>query len=101
MEHKLFNVTDYAILEVFIHYECTSPIASFTRDQLVDKTGFSMSKIRTSLSMFLMLDIVKEGAKVGKKKSYYITDFGIDNFQATYGLNDDEIDKELGKKLNE
>lgn len=101
MEHKLFNVTDYAILEVFIHYECTSPIAAFTREQLIDKTGFSMSKIRTSLSMFLMLDMVKEGAKDGKKKTYYITDNGIDNFQATYGLDDDELEEELGKKIKE
>ncbi|EGT3619236.1 hypothetical protein ACV3Q3_13080 [Clostridium perfringens] len=101
MGHRLFNVSDYAILEVFIHYDCTSPIAAFTREQLIDKTGFSLSKVRNSLSMFLMLNMIKEGAKDGKKKTYYITDEGIDNFQEAYRLTDEELDLEFGKDLND
>lgn len=100
MTQKLFNMSDYAILEVLIHYDCTSPIASFSKEQISKKTNFSMPKIRNTLNTFLMFNIIAEGAKDGKKKTYYVTEKGIQHYQDAYNWSDDALLKELGKKSN-
>lgn len=95
MKETIFNTSDYAILEVLVKHNCTSPMASLTREQLVKFTDLSMSKIRMSVTNFVFANILKEGAKDGKKKTYYITKDGLKNYQNAYGLTDEELEDEL------
>lgn len=95
MEEILFNTSDYQILEVLVQNNCTSPMASLTRQQIVKMTNLSMSKIRITLQNFVFAKIIKEGAKDGKKKTYYITELGLKNYQNAYGLTDDELEDQL------
>lgn len=45
--------------------------------EVAQKTGLSDKKIRTSLNEFIKVGYVVEALKVGKAKSYIVTDVGL------------------------
>lgn len=88
----IFNKNDYLILEVLIGNECSSPYKSISTTYIIEKCNYSHVKVRQVLKNFLISDFIKEGAKEGNKKTYYVTDKGISHYKTTMGYDDQDID---------
>lgn len=93
MSNILFNKNDYKVLEELIVRQCNIPVASLTIKQLMEITGMSLSKIRSVKNNFIMIGFIKEGSKDGNKKTYYITDKGIDHYKEVFDFDEEKIDK--------
>lgn len=93
MSDVLFNKNDYKILETLIERECNAPAASLTIKQLMSMTGMSLSKIRSVISNFLLIGLVKEGSKDGNNKTYYCSPEGLAHFKLVFGFKDDDINE--------
>lgn len=85
-----FNKSDYAILDVLIGNECHSAFKSLTTKYIIEDTGLSHVKVRQTLKNFIMMDIVKEGAKDGNSKTYYVTEKGKLHYMDVFKY--DEVD---------
>jgi DNA-binding transcriptional regulator GbsR (MarR family) len=76
MEKVLFNKSDYTILSALVSRDCYTEIRSLSIKQISDETKLSIPKIRLVLKTFLIIGYIKEGAKDGISKTYYITEKG-------------------------
>jgi DNA-binding transcriptional regulator GbsR (MarR family) len=72
----IFNKNDYTILSVLVEEQCFSEIASLSIKQISANTKLSIPKIRLVLKSFLLMDLIREGAKDGISKTFYCTDKG-------------------------
>lgn len=88
-----FNKNDYKILENLIGYECYSITRSFTIKKMSEITKLSEIKIRQTMKLFLMCDLVKEGAKDRNKKTYFITNDGFELYKEVMDYNEQDIEK--------
>lgn len=73
-----FNKNDYQILDVLNNEECYSSLRSWTIQALATETKLSIPKIRITIKSFLLLGYIKEGAKSGNSKTFYITKEGVE-----------------------
>lgn len=88
---KVFNKTDYRILEELICNECYSSYISLSVKDLIAKTNLSHVKIRQSLKNFIGFGFVREGNKNRNSKTYYITQEGINNYKEAFNYDDADI----------
>lgn len=68
---------DYYIMDTLYDKGCFSKMCSFTLQKLADSTSLSIYKIRDSMRMFINLDLVCEGARDVRAKTYFLSDKGI------------------------
>jgi len=68
---------DYFIMDTLYDKGCFSIICSFTLQKMADTTGLSIYKIRDSMRMFINLELVNEGARDVRAKTYFLSDKGI------------------------
>lgn len=73
-----FNKNDYKILSILDASECYSSVMSFTIKKISEETQLSIPKIRLTLKNFLIAEFIKEGAKEGVGKTFYITNKGVE-----------------------
>lgn len=73
----MFNKNDYSILGYLEKDQCFTEIRSYTIKQIADETKLSIPKIRVVIKNFLISDYIREGARDGICKTYYITDKGL------------------------
>lgn len=92
LEDCNFNKNDFAILEILIGNECNTPFKSLTVKYLIEESKFSHIKVRQTMKSFQIYGIVKEGAKDGNNKTYYVTKEGIEYYCKIMNYN--EIDLE-------
>lgn len=98
---KLINKTDYIILEIMIKNESYSSYVSLSTPYLISKSKLSHVKVRQVLKNFILFGFVSEGSKDGNKKTYYITDLGIEHYKDMFGLDDKDINDMVDKYNNE
>lgn len=79
MNGVIFNKNDYRILSTFDDEESYTEISSLTIKQVSINTNLSIPKVRATIKNFLLAGFLKEGAKDGISKTYYITKEGIDH----------------------
>lgn len=72
----MFNKSDYKILATLVEKECFSEIMSYNIKQISLETGLSVPKIRIVLKSFLLMELIKEGARDGISKTFYVTEKG-------------------------
>jgi DNA-binding transcriptional regulator GbsR (MarR family) len=84
---------DYKILEQLVGYECISIARAFSIKKLSENTKFSEIKIRQTMKLFLMCGLVREGAKDGNRKTYYITNEGYELYKEVMDYNEEDIEK--------
>ncbi len=99
MADVLFNKNDYKILESLIERQCNAPVASLTIKQLINITGMSLSKVRSVIGKFLLMNFIQEGSKDGNNKTYFTTEDGVKHFKLVFGFNDNDI-KEIVEDFN-
>lgn len=79
MNGAVFNKNDYRILSTFDDKESYTEISSLTIKQIANNTNLSIPKVRSTVKNFVLVGFLKEGAKDGISKTYYITKEGIDH----------------------
>lgn len=94
---NLINKTDYIILELMIKNESYSSYVSLSTPYLISKSKLSHVKVRQVLKNFILCGFVAEGSKDGNKKTYYITEKGIEHYKNIFGLEDEDIEKFIKK----
>ena len=73
------NSNDYKILSCVVDRENNRGLTigrGSTLKQIVDKTGLSLVKVRTTISILLQQDLIIEGVKRIKAKTYCISQKG-------------------------
>lgn len=102
IEECSFNKNDYLILEILIGNECFSSFKSLTTKYLIDESKFSHVKVRQTIKMFQMYNLVKDGAKDGNNRTYYVTEKGVEFFMKVMDCDTEDIermkDRYLGKE---
>lgn len=98
---KSFNKNDYLILEAIIGNECTTPVMSFTINQISKESNFSEIKVRLAIKSFQMYNYIKEGSKDGNNKTYYVTDEGIKHYMSVMNHDDEDIRCLINRYNNE
>jgi len=93
MSEVIFNKNDYKILESLIERKCTAPASSLTVKQLIKITELSLSKVRSVIGKFILMDFIKEGSKDGNNKTYFALQAGITHFKMVFGFTDDVINE--------
>lgn len=97
----LINKTDYIILELMIKNESYSSYVSLSTPYLIKKSKLSHVKVRQVLKNFILLGFVHEGSKDGNKKTYYITESGLEHYKDIFGLDDKDIEKMIEDYIEE
>lgn len=90
MSQAIFNKSDYGILSLLKDKECFSEISSLNIKQISSNTNLSIPKIRIVIKNFLLMELIKEGAKDGISKTYYITEKGVNFFNNALGYTNNE-----------
>ena len=72
------NKNDYNILETLYTNQCITKICSFTKQKIAEKCNLSVFKITASIKIFINMNLVCEGAKDERAKTYYLTEQGIE-----------------------
>lgn len=93
----IFNKNDYLILEVLIGNQCHSPYKSLSTQYIINECNYSHVKVRQVLKNFIISDFVREGAKDGNKKTYYVTDKGIEHYKMAMGYDNMDIEDVIAK----
>ena len=93
MSEVIFNKNDYKILESLIERKCNAPASSLTIKQLIKITEMSLSKIRSVIGKFILMNFIKEGSKDGNNKTYFVLEEGITHFKMVFGFTDDIINE--------
>ena len=89
---NLINKTDYIILELMIKNESYSSYVSLSTPYIISESKLSHVKVRQVLKNFILCGFVAEGSKDGNKKTYYITEKGIEHYKDIFALNDEDIE---------
>jgi len=74
------NSNDYRILESIIDNEKNRGLSrgrGSTIVQIIDKTGFSVVKIRGTIKVLLEMGLILDGVKKVKANAYYLTKEGL------------------------
>lgn len=83
----LSNLSDLKILIAIIDKNKptvgTSEVKGVTIKNLIEKTGYSHMKIRSTIKQFLEQGVVAEGLRNGNSKTYYITRLGLELLKKT------------------
>lgn len=88
MDDIVLNKNDYRMLNKLMDSECYSPMESLTLKALSESTNMSISNLRIIKSNFLLMGLIKEGAKDGNSKTYYITEKGENHVKKAFGITD-------------
>lgn len=97
----IFNKNDYLILEILIGNECTSPYKSISTTCIIEKCNYSHVKVRQVLKSLLIVEFIKEGAKDGNKKTYYVTEKGKAHYKEIMEYDDYDIEDLISGYLEE
>lgn len=95
----LINKTDYIILELMIKNESYSSYVSLSTPYLIKKSKLSHVKVRQVLKNFMLLGLVNEGSKDGNKKTYYISEKGLEHYKDIFGLDDKDIENMINEYI--
>jgi len=98
---NLINKSDYLILEVLIGNDFNTAFKSCSKEYLSDVTGYSLVKISNTIKMFIINNMIMEGFKDGKRKTYYVTQLGIDNYKSAMGYSDVDLEDLINKYAEE
>lgn len=93
----IFNKNDYNILGVLVEKQCFTEIASLSIKQIASHTQLSIPKIRLVIKSFLLMDLIREGAKDGISKTFYCTEKGaqfLDNAMSPRNYNNENDGEE-------
>jgi DNA-binding transcriptional regulator GbsR (MarR family) len=101
MADVLFNKNDYKILEILIERRCSAPAASLTIKQLSEVSGMSLSKVRTVVNNFLLMNFVQCGSKDGNNKTFLHTEEGVKHYKLVFGFDDEKINEMISNFENE
>ncbi len=74
------NSNDYRILESIIDNEKNRGLSrgrGSTIVQIIEKTGFSVVKIRSTIKVLLEMGLILDGVKKVKANAYYLTKEGL------------------------
>ena len=94
------NLSDYQILNSIIDRENSkgiSKLRGITTIELADITGFSLTKIRNTLSKLLDKGFVDYAVKRGKSNAFHITEKGLNEMIAV-GMDVVDIDNNREKE---
>lgn len=78
----MLTKNDYSILIVLFNENCNTEIKSFTIERIKEEVNLSCNKIRNSLKKFIELEMISEGAKQHRSKTYYISKKGIEKVRS-------------------
>lgn len=95
---------DYAILELLICKECFSPYSALSTPDIIAETKLSHVKIGQVVKNFTIFGFLAEGHKDEKKKTYYVTNEGIQHYKEQLKYTDEdmiEMVDDYNKKLEE
>lgn len=100
LEDCNFNKNDFDILEILIGNECKTPFKSLTIKYLIKESKFSHLKVRQTMKTFQIYGLVKDGAKDGNNKTYYVTQKGIDYYCSIMDYNEIDLEDLVNSYLN-
>ena len=101
---SVIKKNDYSILELLICKECYSSYSALSTPDIIKETGLSHVKIGQVVKNFVMFGLIAEGSKDGKKKTYYITQNGLEHYKQQLEYEEQDINDMIdnyNKKLEE
>ena len=80
----MLTMNDYKILQAIISREDkTKGITKI--NEIVEKTGLSVRKVRDTKEKLIKLGFIKEGIKIVNQKTFLITKLGLEELKDTIG----------------
>lgn len=70
--------SDFELLEVMVKAKSFGPYQGLTIKELVEKSNYSHTKIRSSMRVLIANKYLQEGFMNRNAKTYYVTDEGIE-----------------------
>lgn len=67
---------DYMIMDTLYDNGCLSKMCSFTLQKIATTTNLSVFKIRDAIKLFITLELVCEGARDVRAKTYFLSEKG-------------------------
>lgn len=95
---------DYVVLATLICKECFSSYSALSTPDIISETKLSHVKIGQVVKNFTMFGFLAEGIKDGKKKTYYVTDDGMNHFKQQLKYDENDINEMIdiyNKKIEE
>ena len=85
----MLTMNDYKILQAIISREDKTKgitkINGTTINEIVEKTGLSVRKVRDTKEKLIKLGFIKEGVKIVNQKTFLITKLGLEELKDTIG----------------
>lgn len=85
----MLTMNDYKILQAIISREDKTKgitkINGTTINEIVEKTGLSVRKVRDTKEKLIKLGFIKEGVKIVNQKTFLITKLGLEELKETIG----------------
>lgn len=85
----MLTMNDYKILQAIISREDKTKgitkINGTTINEIVEKTGLSVRKVRDTKEKLIKLGFIKEGIKIVNQKTFLITKLGLEELKDTIG----------------
>ena len=85
----MLTMNDYKILQAIISREDktkgVTKINGTTINEIVEKTGLSVRKVRDTKEKLIKLGFIKEGIKIVNQKTFLITKLGLEELKDTIG----------------
>lgn len=85
----MLTMNDYKILQAIISREDKTKgitkINGTTINEIVEKTGLSVRKVRDTKEKLIRLGFIKEGIKIVNQKTFLITKLGLEELKDTIG----------------
>ena len=83
----MLTMNDYKILQAIISREDKTKgitkINGTTINEIVEKTGLSIRKVRDTKEKLIKLGFIKEGVKIVNQKTFLITKLGLEELKDT------------------
>ena len=85
----MLTMNDYKILQAIISRDDKTKgitkINGTTINEIVEKTGLSIRKVRDTKEKLIKLGFIKEGIKIVNQKTFLITKLGLEELKDTIG----------------
>ena len=85
----MLTMNDYKILQAIISRDDKTKgitkINGTTINEIVEKTGLSVRKVRETKEKLIKLGFIKEGIKIVNQKTFLITKLGLEELKDTIG----------------
>jgi len=95
--NNVIKKMDYILLQILICEESNTAYNSISTPDLITLTQWSHVKVGQVVRNFAMFNFVAEGHKDGLRKTYYITQSGLDHFKEVMDVSETDIDDMIEK----